>query len=346
MHHLRTVALSKSAFVPDRPLAWEDLEVGRTFPLQDMTLSRRETIAFATSYDPQPFHIDEEAARATLLGGLAASGWHSCAVLWRRVQHDFLVRCLHRGRPVVSDVRWLAPVRPDGKLRLRAVITDRRPCARSDRIGMTSIRYDALSDTDGLVMNLKAQHLFQRRDEGVAAHVAQTREECARRSFAGMRRRVDGIRYFEDVEPGDEIDLGVYAFTPQNIREFAILTGSGAAETARHSAMVSAWHLTAAWMQRIVAYYTVQSARLKLAGNPVPLLGPASGIKHLRWHRPVRAGEVVRFLSWAERKIDLPSRMGWGLLVCGAEGFDRQGRRILSFNPQLLLERSTRFGPG
>jgi acyl dehydratase len=344
MQHLPTIALAKSPIVRDRPLAWEDLEVGRTFPLQDMTLSRREIISFATSYDPQPFHIDEEAARATLLGGLAASGWHSCAVLWRRAQQDLLARCLHRGRPAVSDVRWLAPVRPDRKLRLRAVITDRRPCTRSSRVGMTSIRYEALSDTDGLVMNLKAHHLFQRRTDGAAPHGAQPHAEAARASFAGMRRRVDGIRYFEDVEPGDEIDLGVYVFTPHNIREFAILTGAGAAETARPSWVASAWHLTAAWMQRIVTYYTVQSARLKLAGNPVPLLGPASGIKHLRWHRSVRAGETVRFVSWAERKIDLPVRMGWGLLVCGAEGFDSHGRPVLSFNPQLLLERRSKLG--
>jgi acyl dehydratase len=82
MQQLRSIALANPPIVRDRPLAWEDLEVGRTFPLQDMTLSRREIVAFATSYDPQPFHIDEEAARATLLGGLAASGWHSCAVRW------------------------------------------------------------------------------------------------------------------------------------------------------------------------------------------------------------------------------------------------------------------------
>jgi acyl dehydratase len=223
---------------------------------------------------------------------------------------------------------------------LRAVVADRRPCTRSSRVGITSIRYEALSDTDGLVMNLKAHHLFQRRTDSAAPHAGQPQEEVARASFAGARRRVDGIRYFEDVEAGDEIDLGIYVFTPRNMHQFAILTGAGQGETALPSRVASAWHLTAAWMQRIVTYYTVQSARLKLSGKPVPLLGPASGIKHLRWHRPVRAGEAVRFVSWAERKIDLPSRLGWGLLICGAEGFDSHGRRVLSFNPQLLLERS------
>jgi|LNFM01.1.fsa_nt_gb acyl dehydratase len=322
-------------------LAWEDLYVGCVIPLPDMTFSRNEIVTFAGIYDPQPAHIDDEAAKSTLLGGLAASGWHSCAALWARAHADLLAHCRHRGRPVITDIRWLAPVRANETLQLKAVVTHRMPCPHSAHLGQTSIRYEVINEMGSVVMNLKADHAFERR----VGEPSSNSGPCpsvnwgARITPLRPRRRVSGISFFEQVEVGDEIDLETYTFTDRNIAEFAALTGSMASRTGDHSIQVNAWHLNAAWMQRIVAYYQSQTQRLGRAGTPVPLLGPAIGVKHLRWHRRAQSGDVVHFLSWAERKIDLPSHGGWGLLVCGAEGADARGRRVVSFNPQLLLER-------
>lgn len=325
----------------EHKLGWEDLHVGCVIPLGDMTFSRKEIVTFAGIYDPQPAHIDDEAAKSTLLGGLAASGWHSCAALWARAQTGLLAHCRHRGRPVITDIRWLAPVRADDTLQLRAIVTHRKPCPRSARLGQTTLRYDAVNKTGSVVMNLKVNHAFERRADEPSSNICPrpSVDSGARNTPLRPRRRVCSVSFFEQVETGDEIDLGTYTFTDRNIAEFTTLTGLIDSRTGDHSTQVNAWHLTAAWMQRIVAYYHGQTERLGRAGTSVPLLGPASGVKHLRWHRRVRSGDVIHFLSWAERKLDLPSHGSWGLLACGAEGIDASGRIVVSFNPQLLLGR-------
>jgi acyl dehydratase len=92
-------------------------------------------------------------------------------------------------------------------------------------------------------------------------------------------------------------------------------------------------------MQCIVRYYRQEARRLLKAGKPVPLLGPAAGVKHMRWHAPVRAGEIITFSTWAERKMVIASHGEWGLLIAGAEGIDPRGEVVVSFYPQLLLQR-------
>ena len=72
----------------------------------------------------------------------------------------------------------------------------------------------------------------------------------------------------------------------------------------------------------------------------LPRLGPAAGVKHLRWHAPVVVGDTLTFRGWAERKIVLATQKEWGLLVVGAEGVDQSGRLVVSFYPQMLLERN------
>jgi len=89
-------------------------------------ITRAEIIAFAAEYDPQPMHLDEAAARASLFGGLVASGWHSCCVLMRMLTDGMLAETSFMGAPGVEEVQWLAPIRPGARVKARDRARDAR----------------------------------------------------------------------------------------------------------------------------------------------------------------------------------------------------------------------------
>ena len=158
------------------------------------------------------------------------------------------------------------------------------------------------------------------------------------------RSRHDVIRHFEDIDLGDEAILGTYSFDAKNVASFCALAYGQREQTGllvcAGDGAVPNWHLPAAWMKCLLRYYEEEAVRLSARGLAVPRLGPAPGVKHLRWMRPVRIGESITFRVWAERKIEIASQRNWGLLVVGAEGFDSGGDVVVSFCPQMLIERA------
>ena len=121
-------------------LYWEDFTPGRVFEHGPRPLPRDEMIAFAAEFDPQPMHLDEAAARDTMLGGLAASGWYLCCILMRMCADAFVLDSSSMGAPGVDEVKWLLPIRPDEELRLRATVLDAR--ASKSRRDMGFVRFD------------------------------------------------------------------------------------------------------------------------------------------------------------------------------------------------------------
>ncbi|ALN72742.1 MaoC family dehydratase [Aureimonas sp. AU20] len=91
---------------------FEDFTPGTQFSLGPYTVEREAVLDFARSFDPQPFHLDEDAANRSLLGGLSASGWHTTAMMMRMMCDSFLLDCASHGSPGVSEIKWLRPVRP------------------------------------------------------------------------------------------------------------------------------------------------------------------------------------------------------------------------------------------
>ena len=105
-------------------LAFEDLTPGFTRDYGDYEMTRDEIIAFAREFDPQPFHLEDEAGRASMLGGLSASGWHTaCAAMRLHVDH-FLRDSTCLGAPGIEELRWLKPVRPGDRLRVHTQVLD------------------------------------------------------------------------------------------------------------------------------------------------------------------------------------------------------------------------------
>lgn len=143
----------------------DDFAVGQIFDLGQHAFAEEEILAFATQFDPQPFHIDQEAAAASNFGGLIASGWHTGSVFMRLLVDGLLVRCASMGSPGVDELRWLAPVRPGDVLTAMLHIEDVRPSkSRPDR-GFITTRA-VLTNQDAVeVFTLRAPLMIRRRAE-------------------------------------------------------------------------------------------------------------------------------------------------------------------------------------
>jgi len=99
-------------------LTFEDFPIGHFGTFGPRRVTREEILAFAAEFDPQPMHLDEEAASRSMLKGLSGSGWHLCSLMMRMMVDGFVGRSTSRGSPGVDEVRWLAPLRPGDDLTL------------------------------------------------------------------------------------------------------------------------------------------------------------------------------------------------------------------------------------
>lgn len=143
---------------------WEDFEVGRTVALGEKTVTREEIIAFAAEFDPQPFHLDEAAAASTMLGGLAASGWHSCAIMMRLMCDGYLNNASGLGSPGLDEVKWLKPVRPGDTLTAQYTCKEARASGSRPGIGICELYYELLNQHGDLVMSWDCTQFFGRRE--------------------------------------------------------------------------------------------------------------------------------------------------------------------------------------
>lgn len=143
---------------------FEDLAAGRRFRSGSHTMDAEQIKAFAREFDPQPFHLDERAAEASLFRGLAASGWHTAAIAMRlMVTGSF--------RPVngvlglgVEDLRWPVPVRPGDVLRVESEVVETRPSASRPAYGIVKVRHTASNQRGETVLVLTSTLLVARRD--------------------------------------------------------------------------------------------------------------------------------------------------------------------------------------
>jgi acyl dehydratase len=142
---------------------WEDFKPGTVVVYGPRLVTREEIVAFAAEFDPQPMHMDEAAAAATLLGGLAASGWHTCCLLMRMIADGFLLDSMSMGGPGVDEIRWLKPLRPDTRIRVRSTVLGTRPSSRPER-GFVKFLFEVLDEQDAVIAALTTSLMFTRRE--------------------------------------------------------------------------------------------------------------------------------------------------------------------------------------
>ena len=147
---------------------FEDFEPGTVAIYGPRRVTREEIVAFAAEFDPQPMHLDEAAAGATLLGGLAASGWHTCCLLMRIIADGFVLDANALGAPGVDEVRWLKPLRPGTQIRVRATVLDKRVSSSRPELGFVRIHYDVLDEQDDVLTTLVSSMMLARRAGGAA----------------------------------------------------------------------------------------------------------------------------------------------------------------------------------
>jgi len=107
-------------------LFFEDFSLGRLGQFGPRHVTREEMLAFAAEFDPQPMHLDEEAASRSMLEGLAGSGWHLCSIIMRMMYDGFIGRTASLGSPGVNELRWLAPFRPGDAILLDVEVIEAR----------------------------------------------------------------------------------------------------------------------------------------------------------------------------------------------------------------------------
>lgn len=146
---------------------YEDIVAGCTQTLGSTSVTKADIIAFARAFDPQPLHLDEEAARATMVGRLCASGWHSCAILMRLICDGFLLDAASLGSPGMEEVRFLKPVFPDDKLSGRFTCNTKRTLTSRPDVGICRVLFEMTNSADEVVLSWDTNQLFALREPPV-----------------------------------------------------------------------------------------------------------------------------------------------------------------------------------
>lgn len=148
---------------------FEDFAVGDTIEAGSRLVTRDDIVAFASRYDPQPMHLDDEAARNTMLGGLGASGWHTCAVMMRVIADGFLADVASMGSPGIDEVKWVRPVRPGDRLSVRGTIRSVRASRSKPDRGFVLFFWEVTNAHGETVLTMLCPQMLGRRNAGHAA---------------------------------------------------------------------------------------------------------------------------------------------------------------------------------
>ena len=142
---------------------WEDFPVGSVREFGAMRVTRADVLAFATQFDPQPFHLDDEAAKNSLFGKLSASGWHTCAMTMRMTCDAVLLQSSSLGSPGLENIRWHLPVFPDDVLSVRLSTVDARPMASRASVGLVLSKWETVNQQGVVVFSMQGWGMFGRR---------------------------------------------------------------------------------------------------------------------------------------------------------------------------------------
>lgn len=157
---------------------FEDYLIGTTSEYGPIQVDEAQVVGFAEQFDPQPFHVDREAAQSGPFGGLIASGWHTCALMMRLLAQQYLSAASSLGSPGIDELRWLVPVRPGDELVLRTTVEDARLSRTKPDRGLVKTRVELVNQADEVVLRLLAMNL-------VRVHPAATPQADGRARRAG-----------------------------------------------------------------------------------------------------------------------------------------------------------------
>eukprot|EP01037_Dinobryon_pediforme_P007317 gene7317-7387_t len=248
---------------------WTFLVIGES------RLTRPALLDFARDFDPQDFHLDDAIADKSMLKGLSASGWQSCALQHKIITTTLAAQNISASCHHISEVCWLQPLRPERVLRVEArLATEQRT-----RHDIATLALDFVDDTDTVIMRQIADwsRIPLVPQPQIAQHVEQTESALA----------------FEDVRLNAPQRLGSHQFSSAAIQSFNQRYDALAAASA------SAWHIGSCWMRAMIDHRHAEAQKLRAMGKYVPEFGPSPGIQNVLWLETVHAGDNLTFYSTA-----------------------------------------------
>lgn len=152
---------------------WEDMQPGTVRELGTASVTAEEVKAFARQYDPQPFHLDEEAGRRSMFGALCASGWQTCGLAMRLTVDNLLRHTDSKGSPGLDSLKWLKPVYPGDVLSLRHTILESRALRKRPDTGSVRARWELFNQHGDKVMEMEGYGFFGRRHPATPEELAR-----------------------------------------------------------------------------------------------------------------------------------------------------------------------------
>jgi acyl dehydratase len=149
-------------------LTFEDFPLGHFGTFGPRHVTREEMLAFAAEFDPQPMHLDEEAAARSMLKGLAGSGWHLCSIMMRMMFDGFIGRTASLGSPGVNELRWLAPFRPGDDLTLDVDVAEARLSKSRPSTGIVTFHATMRNAAGEALCEIVTPIIVERRADAVA----------------------------------------------------------------------------------------------------------------------------------------------------------------------------------
>ena len=145
---------------PTKRYYWEDFPVGRVMALGSTIVQREATLEFARQFDPQPFHLDDAAAEASLFKKLSASGWHTCAMTMRLMCDGYLNDSSSLGSPGIDELRWLKPVYPGDTISAEMSVIEARVMNSKPHVGLVLSRWRVSNQHGVDVMTMQGWGMF------------------------------------------------------------------------------------------------------------------------------------------------------------------------------------------
>jgi acyl dehydratase len=171
---------------PAKRYYWEDFTVGRVMLLGSTDVTREATLAFARQFDPQPFHLDDAAAEASLFKRLSASGWHTCAMTMRLMCDGYLNDSAGLGSPGIDELRWLKPVYPGDTIGAEMTVLEARVMNSKPHVGLVLSRWRVFNQDGDDVMTMQGWGMFAVRHPAPLSD-AQTPTGSRMRPASGSR---------------------------------------------------------------------------------------------------------------------------------------------------------------
>jgi acyl dehydratase len=150
--------------VTGKTWAYDDFVEGGSVDLGSKLVTAEEIVEFASEFDPQPMHLDEDAGKASILGGLSASGWHTCAMFMRMMCDAFLLDSTSQGAPGIDYVRWKRPVLAGDTLTGKSTVLAKRLSKSRPTLGFVTCRHELFNQKGEQVLELEHTGMFLKRE--------------------------------------------------------------------------------------------------------------------------------------------------------------------------------------